>query len=611
MALPPETNHAALPRWLEVVDGDAPLLLIAPHGGRAGAAANGTLHPKVNDLETAAITRELARRLGASALVNAGMDRNELDCNRLSQLTAQAPWMLELIAKRVDQIVAHHGRATVLLIHGWNIIEPRVDLGLGLRETGGSLRPPAGAHVSASDEFINGPVAELAERLRAARIQPSFGLRYPGGAAQNLLQAFTMRHGSSGLEPLRRLAALAEQRAIDALQLEMSVALRLPGELRALNLDAISEIFSHRTRRASARATTIPIYREAPQRAAKKASATASGAAPPTRIGIEFYDPAAKIGAMVSFDFGAGAAGGRIMALFDRRRVAIFTAEGKAQRAGDRISLGPLALHAGARQGALEFRGPAAVVDDGTSYLSVERALAGSRLEAAMEVAAALEVDHAPHTLDELIARLEASIAAARRTGATSAEIARMVPPAAAFGRLRGTIAVDGAKRIVDAVARIGVSFTGIGPQKFTARRMLWASFPPASGLRAIEARALTLDGAAEYRIARVLADGEWRKGELAEIDLDAQSPMVPPARIGAVVAVPGAGRRAIHGVPGSFMTLSRPGPDGTRIHTSLGFATYRIGAAEGAGMFEYSRRVGHPTAPGVSPQTVGDTEND
>jgi len=58
-------------------------------------------------------------------------------------------------------------------------------------------------------------------------------------------------------------------------------------------------------------------------------------------------------------------------------------------------------------------------------------------------------------------------------------------------------------------------------------------------------------------------------------------------------------------------MTLSRPGPDGTRIHTSLGFATYRIGAAEGAGMFEYSRRAGHPARPGTFSQAAGDADND
>jgi len=49
------------------------------------------------------------------------MDRNRIDCNRLSQIIERAPWLLEMIADRVDAIVATHGRVTVLLIHGWNI----------------------------------------------------------------------------------------------------------------------------------------------------------------------------------------------------------------------------------------------------------------------------------------------------------------------------------------------------------------------------------------------------------------------------------------------------------------------------------------------------------
>ena len=56
--------------------------------------------------------------------------------------------------------------------------------------------------------------------------------------------------------------------------------------------------------------------------------------------------------------------------------------------------------------------------------------------------------------------------------------------------------------------------------------------------------------------------------------------------------------RASLHleGVPDTFMTLSRPGPDGSRIHTSLGFARYRIDGREGAGMYEYSRRAGTAT---------------
>src|SRR5260370_41405418 len=111
--------------WLEVIDSNSPLLLIAPHGGRAEPRTRSLLNPKVNDLHTADITRTLAARLGASALINVGMDRNRLDCNRLSQIIEQAPWLLEMIAERLAAVVARHTRAIVLLVHGWNISEPR------------------------------------------------------------------------------------------------------------------------------------------------------------------------------------------------------------------------------------------------------------------------------------------------------------------------------------------------------------------------------------------------------------------------------------------------------------------------------------------------------
>src|SRR5262249_47373155 len=156
------------------------------------------------------------------ALINSAMDRNQLDCNRLSQIIQHAPWLLELITQQVAAIIRDAGRATVLLIHGWNIIEPRIDFGLGLKDAGGALRPPPGAHISATDSFIRGPVSALAARLRDAQIQPTFGLRYPGGAAQNLLQGFTPRHAGSEAAPLRQLASLAAEGALNAVQLEMS-----------------------------------------------------------------------------------------------------------------------------------------------------------------------------------------------------------------------------------------------------------------------------------------------------------------------------------------------------------------------------------------------------
>ncbi|MGD0289744.1 MAG: hypothetical protein ABSC63_08850 [Candidatus Binataceae bacterium] len=581
--------------WLEVIEGAGPILLIAPHGGRAGAASRSTLHPKVNDLETAAITRDLAQRLGATALINAGMDRNEIDCNRLSQLGGRAPWMLDLIAQCAHQMIERHGHATVLLIHGWNVIEPRIDFGLGLREANGRLRPPADAHVSASDRFINGPVAALSARLGAAGITPTFGLRYPGGASQNLLQAFTQRHAASEIEALRQLAGLAARGAIDALQLEMSVAVRMAGTIRMRGLEALTQIFLPTAqgdrRRASETipAGTITIERVAPPRKISRKPATTT-AAPPVRVGIEFYDPHARIGGMASFDFGSGAAGARIMMLFDDCRAALFTGEGKAVRDGGHLGLGPLELTMGARGGTLAFRGPAVIVNDGAAYLSVENALAQCELDSAVTVEATIDLEAGTQgaefpegVLDGLVERALGAATNANGNALSSGGTA-------VFGRLRGAIVVGGVRREIDAVARIGASFTGLEPLRFETRRMLWACFPDAAEFTALEARAWTFADADSRRTARLLCDSEWRECELGAIELETAAPGARPDRITATMTTPRGDDAPLHGIAEAFMTLSRPGPDHSRIHTSIGFASYRVGGATGAGMFEYSR---------------------
>jgi len=610
--------------WLEVVGGAAPILLIAPHGGRAGPAARATLHPKVNDLETAAITRELAHRIGAAALINAAMDRNELDCNRLSQIAAKAPWLLDLIANQVAAIVERHGRAAVLLIHGWNVIEPRVDLGLGLRERAGRLHPPAGAHVSACDDFIHGPVAALAQRLRSAGIIPTFGLRYPGGASQNLLQAFTQRHAGSPIEPLRRLADYAARGVIDALQLEMSVAVRLAGELRMRNLDALSEVFSTLAHGASEGQAVAPGTIEGPEhaggvtssdhstgaaarepsngavshdhspitvvrttpllRVSAKGQSGASSSAPPARVGIEFFDPAAGVGAMVSFDFGANAAGGRIMVLFDSYRAALFTGEGKPVREGARVRLGPLELNADPEHGSLNFRGAAVVVNDGAAYLSVERALAEGRLDHAMELSATLDFPSAGHDEPGLFAAHPAQVLAGDAGGG------RNTVPAAIYGHLRGSIMIEGRRRPLNAIARLGFSFTGLSPQKFVTRRMLWA-YLAGQQPSAIEARLLTFDDAPADQAANALSVDGWHPCELGALMIETPAAGARPDQLAAVFIDPRDGTSSrIEGVARNYMTLSRPGFGNTRIHTSLGFATYRLGNRAGAGMFEYSR---------------------
>ncbi len=574
MAEPASVAHDASNKdWLEVIAADSPLLLIAPHGGRAEPRTRAILHPKVNDLHTADITRELAARVGASALINHAMDRNRLDCNRIAQIAESAPWLLEMIDERLREIVARHGRATILLIHGWNIIEPRVDLGLGLKLLGGELRPPGAAHVSASDEFIRGPLAEFAAHLREGGIKPSFGMRYPAGGAQNLLQAFTRRNRDSTVPALRAIAETAENGTVDALQLEFSVACRMPGPLREHCIDAMASAFSASSRIANAQTVGAPIVRT-PR---PKLVSPGPKAPPPqpTRVGIELYDPKSHIGAMASFDLGAGGFGARIMILLGARRVALFTGEGRVERTERGIALGALKLDQHGEALKLSFDGAAVIVPDSTEYLSIERALASGRLDPALRISVELTPFGTPLDLADILVAAK--------------DPARLASALASFGKIVGEIVVEGDPRPLGGHARAGVSFTGLGPAKFASRRMAWACFDAGT---ALEMRHTTSDGGDEYRTARIMTDGEWCEHELCSLTLEAPEVESPPHRMEAEIgAAPGAAKRHVVGNPESFIPLSRPGPDGSRIYTALGFAGFKMGEQSGSGMFEYSRR--------------------
>lgn len=597
-----ETASAA---WLETHDGDAPLLLIAPHGGQAGSAARARLHPKVNDLHTADIARELSGRLGAGAIINSGMDRNRLDLNRLSQVIEAAPWMLDLILERLERLVQRHSRATVLLIHGWNVIEPRIDLGVGLTSLGATLRPPRGAHVTASESFINGALLEFIERLRRDGIKASFGLRYPGGAANNLLQIFTRRHAASPLAALRRLATLNERGVLEAVQLELSVTLRLPGRLRRATLDAIAEVFSRDRHASGSRGSQVSVISVTAAHSASASHTTPPSGKPartalsatsagPTRVGLEFYDPQAQAGAMASFDLGPRAAGARVMVLMGRERVALFTAEGHVEYSANRLALGPLTLAAEGERLAFEFRGPAVVVNDGRAYLSVEGALAKAALHDAMKLRAEFE----PWPLAQA-----GSIPDGQAMLELLAHPDRMAE--AVFGRVTGHLAIAGTTYELNAVARAGRAFTGIEGGEFRARRMVWSAFADGAAPYAIEARAIHGSDGSRHLNARILDHGRWTPFDAGSLEMEPAQSTYPPRRIKAIISHH-SGEAAMGGDVRGFLMLSRPGPAQSRIVTSLGFATFLIGSRHGAGMFERSNRGGETAA-----SDVGNGQND
>ncbi|HUE31064.1 MAG TPA: hypothetical protein VMR79_09315, partial [Verrucomicrobiae bacterium] len=204
---------------LTVLPGDGPLVLVAPHGGRRDAErrpwAGG--HLRMNDLHTASLTAELAGRLGAAALINEAHDRNDVDLNRVSEADQRAPWFLERLAELVDAAVRRHGRATLLSLHGWNVVQPVVDLGLGCAP--GEDPFTVGRAAAVSPAFAAHALPRLVEACGARGIAATVGARYPARHRENLVQLFTPRYAEDSRPLVRALAALAP--LVDAVQLEL------------------------------------------------------------------------------------------------------------------------------------------------------------------------------------------------------------------------------------------------------------------------------------------------------------------------------------------------------------------------------------------------------
>ncbi|MGH7905120.1 MAG: hypothetical protein ACREP6_00665 [Candidatus Binataceae bacterium] len=563
----------SLPDWIEVIEGDAPIVLLAPHGGRAGTEAAALTLPRINDLHTAEIARDLAARLGASAIINTAMDRNRLDCNRLTQVVAGAPSMLTALAEKLESCLARHQRAVVLAIHGWNLVEPRVDIGVGLCERDGILRPVRGAFVSVSEQFLNGALATLAGRLGRAGIAATFGMRYPAGAAQNLVQALTGRHRENHFAILRRLAALADNGAIEAAQLELSMALRISGSFREAAIQTLVEVLGDQDGDLARDGRRIIQRSAIPRPPARKAAHDTRNA----RLGIEFYDPVRRIGIVASFDAGYSAGGGRLMILLPSGAISLYTADGRAGRQNGRIRAGALiaerigtALH-------LRFRGPALITPSDVAYTDIERALARSALEETAELS------------------LEIKNSAAIDPGSTLEELGKAAGGFfnSLFGGACGHLSLGRLDYQLGGVSRIGAAITAPGPAGLVERRMAWACLAPESKLCAVELEDF-LNNRGQQRTGHL-----FENNKLAPVSFGFLEPASLTQKTFGVAIWSSDGRelRLEGQVDGSISLMRSLGS--SRFHTRLAFAAFVLDGSAGAGIFETTRRIGSGCALG------------
>lgn len=372
--------------WLAEVHGEAPLVVYAPHGGRRDAVAG--RGASVNDLHTDAMALGIARRLGAGAVVNRGLDRNLCDLNRIATLKREQASVLARLRSAID-VATQGGRrpALVLLLHGWNTSAPWCDVGVGLTESCGELR---GRNPTVSRHAYDRVCTGLVVRLRAAGLEASIGHRYAASGRDNVTQLFSGRHAADDDRAVAGLSSMAAAGMIDGVQLELGIPLRWPGAHRDTFLDVLCDVLAAESR--DRRAGACPV------------SARAEWSLPPRRIDRagdrpeHGYALQAALSDGSGLFFGAEPTGARSMAARvclarPGGAMSLFVAEGPWGGALGRYHVAGLRFDAAASAGAdagtafdasMVYRGPVVRYATHDAFLDLERGLAAADIEEAV-----------------------------------------------------------------------------------------------------------------------------------------------------------------------------------------------------------------------------------
>jgi hypothetical protein len=360
----------ARPSWCTFVARGGPTLVIAPHGGLSArdllaAETAGTL--RGNDLHTAAVAADLAERLDGSLIANVAVDRNELDLNRIDEVAAAAGWFFDLMAEQVERLLARHPVAQVLVVHGWHVVQPRCDVGVGARLERAADAHAAAPRLTVAPEHVCGALDRL--RLTGERhgIHTTFGERWPGAHRNNVLQLFRRRSPvAPGAHALARLAASGR---VQAVQLELGTPLRWPGPWRERFLAAASEALALPGRAGTEAAHRAP--------SARDARARADDAVPPVRASaLQAHDPASGrdgLGIVVGLGpISRDELGARLLLFPGGQRMLLFTGHARIATGSGRV--GGLVVERGDDRLAVRFRGPVLDVPDASRYFRDEAA---------------------------------------------------------------------------------------------------------------------------------------------------------------------------------------------------------------------------------------------
>ncbi len=556
------SSTATLTRFgMQVRSGTAPLLLVAPHGGRRDPER----HPwsegsvRVNDLHTGDLTLELAERLDADALINLDLDRNDVDLNRIRQVRTRAPWFLDLLAEHLRALWQRHQRATVLFIHGWNVVNPACDVGIGVSPESGPGTHDERSRPSVDAAFLADHIRGFRAACDACAIATGLGWRYPATNPGNLVQLFTGQHLRNADPRIRDLARGGLP--INAVQLELAIPLRWPGRWRSHFIDACAAAFDDRpAARRPARAGVARLHDAAPEAVPE----------PTTRTTLQFHAAGAGMAGVAAFENDGPSTSGRLLLLPESGGMYLFTGEAREAATPGCVSVGPLVLARRTDDGlTISYDGPLLAFPDRTPFLDLEAGLSRA------------------HTQEATI-RLDVMPQRTRRIAAGDS------PP---FVGWDGFTSVDGS-----------LSF-GPVPDSTTAGQH---SFPEGSirvaGFGFVEGRSsaprmgkrvvATLPDHPRGPLRLVLQPGQppmaQRYGE-AEIErVEASDVRISPDRAGALIEftirIPGAPARRIRTTRERCVPIVRQGARGTVSHHLLSFCEFESEEeTAGAGWVELS----------------------
>jgi hypothetical protein len=525
-------------------------LVVAPH---AAVRSHDAPNQRANDLHTGAVAEALAERIDGSVIVNYQIDRNLLDLNRTSTVRHRAGWFADALQDVLHATLARHASACVVFVHGWHVMQPRCDIGIGARL--GSVAQAAGRArtLTASPAWLAEHVEPFRGACASLGVRATYGERWPGAHPNNLLQIFrrTPRGGEEGA--LATLAGHAAADRVEAVQLELGAPLRWPGRLRDAFVGALAHALTDGAaasdggpsatmstdrvdgdRPGAARPGLMSPRARSEQTPAAPADAARAEPHPARRhVALQLYD-----GREGGFGLVAGIAhlpdgdtGARLLLFLGGRRMAVFI--GHERGHGDLAVAG---LRVDPVDGGFElrFRGWALVAEDGARYFADERAQREAELT---EVEAALSY---------------------RRLGTDG------------YGRATGRI-------------ELGRAALDVAAFGFTAPLLV----PPRGSARG-QTRALACFGPALAVVAETAADSSCIDGE-GRAALGAARRVEDETAPGAGFALVLPDGRRLDGRPESAIRLWRPVGEGASVRVTFGLARFRWnGSEEGGGFYEH-----------------------